>query len=123
MQSGDGDADTRQLYELVGDLELVRASLAHAEAILRAIAAHPDAHFGNPGPLVHLVESFADYPELLRGIATTPALHFVGMLARLVNDDLEDWPLERIEAYAADPAAPPAVRAEAALARAELASE
>jgi hypothetical protein len=81
------DADIRQLYELVDDLKLVGPSPEHVRAILRGIAeSHPMAHFGSPGPLVHYVETFPGYEDVLFELATsTAASQFVWMLRRLAN--------------------------------------
>ncbi len=80
-------ADPEALYELIDEIELVGGGRIHARAILRGIALSPeDANFGNPGPLVHFLEGFADYPEMLCEIArNVPTLSFARMLSRCAD--------------------------------------
>lgn len=109
-------ADKAQLYALVEDLELVGKSETHVAAILKGIAsAHPLAHFGSPGPLVHYVESFHTYTEALFAIAPgAPTSQFLSLLARIVNGDdrgKADHAIAIFRSYAIDPRAPDELRA------------
>jgi len=57
-------------------------------AVLSFMEQHPDAEFGNPGPLVHFLESFYGFGyehELLVSVARKPTKHTIWMLNRLIN--------------------------------------
>jgi hypothetical protein len=112
-EEGD-DADEAALYALVDDLEAVGPNLWHASAILRGIAlSDPLAHFGNPGPLVHYVETLPRYDELLfRAADGVPRAHFVWMLVRIVNADApgSERAQEILRKYVDDSSTPPELR-------------
>jgi hypothetical protein len=112
------DADTQRLYELVDDLKLVGRSPTHVRAILRGVAeSHPMAHFGSPGPLVHYVETFPGFEDVLFELAVSvPTHHFLWMLGRCVNGggDLGDKAAEILRAHFLGPNVPEALRQHAA---------
>lgn len=100
-----GDADEMRLADLVHGLEAAGPSLEHATAILRAIgAAPPFTHFGDPGPLVHFVESVPGYEhDLYRAARATPTAHLLWMLRRRVNaGDVESLAIIREYAVSED---------------------
>jgi hypothetical protein len=102
------------LYALVDDLEAVGPTLEHARAILQGIAlSDPLAHFGDPGPLVHYVETLPRYDELLfRAADGVPRAHFLWMLARIVNADTtgSDRAREILRKYVDDSSTPAELR-------------
>ncbi len=109
------DADEMRLADLVHELEAAGPSLEHATAILRAIgAAPPFTHFGDPGPLVHFIESVPGYEhDLYRAARATPTAHLLWMLRRRVNaGDVES--LAIIREYAASEDVPGRLRERAA---------
>ena len=107
----------RALHDLVEELRLVGPSPDHVDAILRALAESPPlTHFGDPGPLVHYVETVPGFRTALYARArATPTMHFLRMLGRCVDaaDDDSDAALVIIASYAADPDLPAPLRDEA----------
>ncbi|NOU29202.1 MAG: hypothetical protein HOO96_14970 [Polyangiaceae bacterium] len=115
-----GDADEMRLAELVHELEAAGPSLEQATAILRAIgAAPPFTHFGDPGPLVHFVESVPGYEhDLYRAARATPTAHLLWMLQRRANaGDAESLAIIREYAVSEDMPGQLRERAESFLAR------
>lgn len=58
------------------------------EPILKLMETHPEADFGNPGPIVHFVERYhrRGYEQkLLESIGRRPTRHTLWMLNRLIN--------------------------------------
>ena len=56
--------------------------------VLSFMEQHPEAEFGNPGPLVHFLEGFYGFGyehELLISVARKPTKHTIWMLNRLIN--------------------------------------
>jgi hypothetical protein len=53
---------------------------------------NPDIELGTPGPLVNLIESSgADYvPALLASLESSPTYVTINVLARVINNDIED---------------------------------
>ena len=80
----------------------LRASGAGIEAvrvILRFMEDHPTTEYGQPGPLVHFVETLYEHgyeAELLASLSRRPVAHTVWMLNRIIND-IED--LAGLERY------------------------
>ncbi|MHA3774109.1 hypothetical protein ACXR0O_21480 [Verrucomicrobiota bacterium sgz303538] len=59
-------------------------------AIFRLLEAHPDADFGTPGPLVHLIERYrGEYERLLaESVHRAPMHTTLWMVNRILNTDI-----------------------------------
>ncbi|MCH9693462.1 MAG: hypothetical protein K0U72_03040 [Gammaproteobacteria bacterium] len=82
------DSLVDELYEALDLLESSDTVSAVFPAIFGLFEKHPNADFGMPGPLVHLLEG--EYPGgyedlLLESLARKPVPHTVWMANRLLN--------------------------------------
>jgi hypothetical protein len=76
-------------YDLVDRIKESENPFHFVEPILQLMEEFPDADFGQPGPLIHFVETFYrnGYEELLyQSIKRKPTVHTVWMLNRMIND-------------------------------------
>jgi hypothetical protein len=78
-----------KLYALTAPLESLQQIEAAIPHIFRFFEANPEADFGTPGPLVHLLEKHGGYEaELELSLRRAPSPHPVWMLNRLLNADI-----------------------------------
>ena len=85
------------LYELTGPLRNGPKVPELLETLFRFMEAHPEADFGAPGPLVHLIEQHRGaYEQLLsESVNRNPMYTTLHMLNRLLNTDLTKEERER----------------------------
>jgi hypothetical protein len=87
-------------------------------AIFRFMEQNPEADFGSPGPIVHILEALGGYePALLESVRRMAIPHTLWMVNRILNSPLPEserkmWRAE-LERVAHDEATPPNVREEA----------
>jgi|KBSMisStaDraftv2_1062788.scaffolds.fasta_scaffold413064_3 hypothetical protein len=87
-------------------------------AIFRFMEQNPEAEFGSPGPIVHILEALGGYkPALLESVRRTPVPHTLWMVNRILNSPLPEserkmWRAE-LERVAHDEATSPNMREEA----------
>ena len=86
----ESDGLIADLYDLVDILEGENEITPIYEPIFRFLEKYPDADIGNPGPLVHLLEShYPDYlPTLLVSVEQAPTYNSLVMLHRIMNSEL-----------------------------------
>ena len=75
-------------YEITEEIEGRTDAFDSVEPILKLMENNPDIDFGNPGPLVHFVETFykKGYEEkLVESLKRQPTKHTVWMLNRIIN--------------------------------------
>jgi hypothetical protein len=87
-------------------------------AIFRFMEENPEADFGAPGPIVHILEDLGGYePALLESVQRMPIPHTLWMINRILNSKLPESERTRwravLEKVAHDEATPPHVREEA----------
>lgn len=84
------DGLVADLYDLVDLLEGENVITLIYEPVFRFFEKHPDTSIGNPGPLVHLLEShYPDYvPTLIVSIGQNPTYSSLIMLHRIMNSEL-----------------------------------
>lgn len=59
----------------------------YIEPLLQFMEGNPELDFGQPGPIVHFMESFDGYEKLLvESIKRMPISHTIWMLNRVIND-------------------------------------
>ena len=77
-------------YDLVDLLEGVNEISLIYDPVFRFLEKYPSADIGNPGPLVHLLEShYPNYvPTLIASIKQKPTYNSVIMLHRIMNSEL-----------------------------------
>lgn len=80
----------RVSYDVVDQLEKYKDKLILIEPIFRLMESFPDIDFGNPGPLVHFIESAdngdGEYEvKLLESLTRKPTTHTVWLLNRIIN--------------------------------------
>lgn len=76
-------------YDVVNEMQLDENPFIFVEPILKIMEDNPDAEFGQPGPLVHFIESYYKhgYEELLlKSVKGKPTFHTIWMLNRIIND-------------------------------------
>jgi hypothetical protein len=87
-------------------------------AIFRFMERHPDADFGAPGPIVHVLEELGGYEDALaESIRRKPIAHTLWMVNRILNAELpsserERW-LGELRRVVGDPQVPVGVQGEA----------
>jgi hypothetical protein len=105
-------------YEIEGALEGL-AEVPDREllfpTIFRFMEQNPQADFGSPGPVVHILEDLGGYePALLASVQRTPISHTLWMINRILNSLLPESERKRwraaLERVAHDEATPPDVR-------------
>ena len=88
------DVDTddylvNRLYELCDLIENDPDSSSVVPHIFAFFEAHPEADFGLPGPLVHLLEKQPDYEEqLIESVSRKPIVNTVSMINRILNSNI-----------------------------------
>jgi hypothetical protein len=106
----------QRLYELLPDA--MPQSFRVVEALFGVLERFPDAEFGAPGPIVHAIESIADYEAQLRSsLARMPTTYPVWMCNRVLNAATDaqqeaEW-MAALEVAATHPRATEAARVDA----------
>ncbi len=73
--------------ECVEKIEQLGIGADAVEPLIKLIERHPLADFGMPGAIVHFVEEFDGYEDILyRSLKRSPSMHGVWMLNRICND-------------------------------------
>ena len=116
--SGQEVEDATALEELLSGLPGSPGSAAAAPAIFAPMERHPEAEFGSPGPLVHVLEAMGGYGDPLRAsLRRRPAPLSLWMVNRLLDaalpDDARDGWLAALDAAAVHPLASDVVRQQA----------
>jgi len=106
-------------YEFTDWVEALGNPVDIVEPIFRYIEKYPDADYGAPGPLVHLLESGKAYEaELAASIARHPTGTAVLMVGRILNSSLsyerQDYWLKVLDVARTHPIASDFVRDRAA---------
>ena len=76
------------ITDCMEDIKRNHNQLASVKPLLQLMERNPLNHFGDPGAIVHFVETFYKKgyeEELVDSIKRKPALHTVWMLNRLIN--------------------------------------
>lgn len=76
------------MMDCMEDIKRNHNQLASVKPLLQLMERNPLIHFGDPGAIVHFVETFYKKgyeEELVDSIKRKPALHTVWMLNRLIN--------------------------------------
>jgi len=111
----DGADNVHRLNELLAGFATLPGCERVAPALLALLERHPQADFGTPGPLVHVLESQPGYPALLaRSLERQPTELSAWMANRLLNSKLPKdervvW-LKRLTAVTSHPKAAAGVR-------------
>jgi hypothetical protein len=116
FEPNDDGADTvHRLNELLAGFAALPGCERVAPALLALLERHPQADFGTPGPLVHVLESQTGYPALLaESLERQPTELSAWMANRLLNsklpmDERVAW-LKRLTAVTSHPKAAAGVR-------------
>ncbi len=73
--------------ECVEKIEQMGLGTEAVEPLIKLIERHPLADFGMPGAIVHFVEEFDGYEDILyQSLKRSPSVHGVWMLNRICND-------------------------------------
>ncbi len=73
--------------ECVEKIEQMGLGTEAVEPLIKLIERHPLADFGMPGAIVHFVEEFDGYEDILyQSLKRSPSMHGVWMLNRICND-------------------------------------
>lgn len=73
--------------ECVEKIEQLAPGTDAVEPLIKLIERHPLADFGMPGAIVHFVEEFDGYEDILyQSLKRSPSMHGVWMLNRICND-------------------------------------
>ncbi len=73
--------------ECVEKIEQLGLGTEAVEPLIELIERHPSADFGMPGAIVHFVEEFDGYDDILyQSLKRSPSMHGVWMLNRICND-------------------------------------
>jgi len=113
--TGDGADNVHRLNELLEDFAALPGCERVVPALLALMERHPQADFGTPGPLVHVLEAQPGYPEqLAASLERQPTELGAWMANRLLNSRLPReqrgaW-LRRLTAVASHPRAAAGVR-------------
>jgi len=116
--TGDGADNVHRLNELLEDFAALPGCERVVPALLALMERHPQADFGTPGPLVHVLEGQPGYPEqLAASLERQPTELSAWMANRLLNsrlprDQRGAW-LRRLTAVASHPRAGAGGRASA----------
>ena len=111
----DGADNVHRLNELLAGFATLPGCERVAPALLALLERHPQADFGTPGPLVHVLESQPGYPALLaRSLERQPTELSAWMANRLLNsklpkDERAVW-LKHLTGVASHPKAAAGVR-------------
>jgi len=111
----DGADNVHRLNELLAGFAALPGCERVAPALLALLERHPQADFGTPGPLVHVLESQTGYPALLaESLERQPTELSAWMANRLLNsklpmDERVAW-LKRLTAVTSHPKAVAGVR-------------
>jgi hypothetical protein len=111
----DGADNVHRLNELLAGFAALPGCERVAPALLALLERHPQADFGTPGPLVHVLESQTGYPALLaESLERQPTELSAWMANRLLNsklpmDERVAW-LKRLTAVTSHPKAAAGVR-------------
>jgi hypothetical protein len=83
----DDDSLVHSLYELVNTIDGVEDVSPAYRRIFEFFERFPNAQYGSPGPLVHLVEQSAPayFSELTHSVERRPTPHTLWMLNRILN--------------------------------------
>ena len=74
-------------YEVIDKIKETENPFKYVEPFLRLMEENPDADFGLPGPLVHFMESFNGYEDLLlQSVNRKPTIFTVWLVKRVIND-------------------------------------
>jgi len=74
-------------YEVIDKIKETENPFKFVEPFLRLMEENPDADFGLPGPLVHFMESFNGYEDLLlQSVNRKPTIFTVWLVKRVIND-------------------------------------
>jgi len=74
-------------YEVIDKIKETENPFKYVEHFLRLMEENPDADFGLPGPLVHFMESFNGYEDLLlQSVNRKPTIFTVWLVKRVIND-------------------------------------
>ena len=111
----DGADNVHRLNELLAGFAALPGCERVAPALLALLERHPQADFGTPGPLVHVLESQPGYPALLaQSLERQPTELSAWMANRLLNSKLPKdervvW-LKRLTTVTSHPKAAAGVR-------------
>ena len=111
----DGADNVHRLNELLAGFAALPGCERVAPALLALLERHPQADFGTPGPLVHVLESQTGYPALLaESLERQPTELSAWMANRLLNsklpmDERVAW-LKRLTAVTSHPKGAAGVR-------------
>lgn len=78
-----------EINEVIKKIRLCQNPFDFIEPMLKLMENNPNIDFGNPGPLVHFMETYYNngYEELLvQSVKNHPTIHTVWMLNRIIND-------------------------------------
>jgi len=74
-------------YEVIDKIKETENPFKYVEPFLRLMEENPDADFGLPGPLVHFMESYNGYEDLLlQSVNRKPTIFTVWLVKRVIND-------------------------------------
>lgn len=81
--------DLLQTQEVIGKIKKETDAFEYIAPMLRLMEENPNLDFGDPGPMVHFMESYyrKGYEQLLvQSIKRKPTAHTIWMLNRILND-------------------------------------
>lgn len=81
--------DLLQTNEIIEKIKNEKDSFEYIEPMLRLIEENSNLDFGDPGPMVHFMESYyhRGYEQfLIQSIERKPTVHTIWMLNRILND-------------------------------------
>lgn len=81
--------DLLQTNEVIEKIKKEEDPFKYIEPMLRLMEENPNLHFGDPGPMVHFMESYyrKGYEQLLiQSVKRKPIDHTIWMLNRILND-------------------------------------
>lgn len=89
LQKAVKSEDLLQTNEIIEKIKNEKDSFEYIEPMLRLMEENPNLNFGNPGPMVHFMESYyrKGYEQfLIQSIERKPTVHTIWMLNRILND-------------------------------------
>jgi hypothetical protein len=113
-----GDNWQKELFDICQQARTLGVTEEIAAALFQLVERCPDTYFGNPGPIVHALESFADFETGLEAsVKRRPVPSTIVMINRALNLQMTEskrkkW-LNLLEESTYHPAANQTVRTEA----------
>lgn len=77
--------------DIISKVKQEKDAFDYIEPLLRFMEDNPDLDYGQPGPVVHFMESFDGYEYeklLVESIKRKPISHTIWMLNRVINDPM-----------------------------------